>query len=432
MGAVAPGGVVVLPFRAGRGREKEVAHETDSDNVAENDHDGAMCRYRLENQQVECPLARTMKINPQYDCIVVGLGAMGSAALYQLMRRGVRALGIEQFRLGHDRGSSHGRTRVFRTAYAEMVYAKMAGDALSRWKQLEVRSGQQLIELVGALSFASEDNEHFRQVNAVHDALQLPYEVLSGREASRRFDAFSLGDDIVACYARSNGFLHADRCLDAMQALAVQGGSEIWEETGVDRIETGGNGVVVHAGGRCVHAAHVVITAGPWLGRSATELNLPLKVTREQKVYFDVADLDRFCARRLPVFAHYDTDVYGFPLQDAGLKLAVDYSGHVVDPDQVDRTVDRSYIKELTAWVHRWMPTAAPRPVESAVCLYTTTPDRDFIIDRHPSMDHVVIAGGFSGHGFKFSILVGDIVADLVVDGVTPHPIRRFGIGRFQ
>lgn len=372
-----------------------------------------------------------MEKSSQYDCIVVGLGAMGSAALYQLMRRGVRALGIEQFRLGHDQGSSHGRTRAFRTAYADMTYAKMAGEALPRWKQLEVRAGRKLIELVGALSFAGEDNEHFRRVNAVHDVLQLPYEVLSGREASRRFDAFTLGDDTVACYARRNGLLHADRCLDAMQTLAVQGGAEIWEETGVDRIETKGNGVAVRAGDRFAHATHVVITAGPWLGRSTTELNLPLKVTREQKVYFDVAAPDRFRARRLPVFAHYDTDVYGFPLQNAGLKLAVHHSGHAVDPDQVDRTVDRSYIKELTVWLHRWMPTVAPRPVESAVCLYTTTPDLDFIIDHHPTMDHVVIAGGFSGHGFKFSILVGDIVADLVVDGATAHPIRRFGLDRF-
>ena len=373
-----------------------------------------------------------MTTDARYDCIVIGLGAMGSATLYHLAQRGIRALGIEQFQLGHAQGSSHGKTRIFRTAYADPIYARMAGEALSRWKRLESQSGQGLLELVGAIGFAGVDNEHFRHVNAVHDTLQLPYEVLTGHEASRRFKVFQLGDEVVARFAPRNGFLHADRCLKAMQKMAIQGGAEVWEDLPVQRLESQGGAVVVHAGDRRACAGGAVITAGPWLGQLAEDLAMPLEVTREQKVYFTIDDADRFRPDRLPVFAHYDTDIYGFPLQEYGLKLAMDHSGNAVDPNQVDREVDQNYIDTLKAWIERWMPTAMPRPATSAVCLYTKTPDLDFIIDHHPTMEHVVIAGGFSGHGFKFSILIGEMMADLVIDGVTKLPIERFRIARFS
>lgn len=195
---------------------------------------------------------------------------------------------------------------------------------------------------------------------------------------------------------------------------------------------------------RTIVAEHVVITAGPWLGQAVAELDLPLAVTREQTVHFEVAQPNRFEVGRLPVFVDYETSIYGFPHHERfGVKLTVDHSGVCVDAESLDRNVDSEYIAKLANWLRRWMPSGAagsenqsvaerlPRATSSAVCLYTCTPDRDFIIDRHPAMPNVHIAGGFSGHGFKFSVLVGDILADLVIDGATNRAIDNFRISRF-
>lgn len=370
--------------------------------------------------------------NPRYQCVVVGLGAVGSAALYQLTRRGVRTLGIEQFHLGHDRGSSHGNTRAFRTTYEDALYSRMGSEALEMWRSLESDVGEKLLELVGLLGFADQDNRRFLQNLAGLKSLGLPHEILSGPQAAKRYDAFTFGKNIVAFFAQRNGFLHANRCLRAMQELAIRGGADVLEQTVVRHLEPAEEGFILRVGGQCIFAERVVITAGPWLGHLVADLNVPLKITREQKVYFAVDEPERFRVGRLPVFVDYETDIYGFPLQGpGGMKVAADHTGRSVDPDQVIRTVDPEYVDRLRAWIERWMPTANPRPISSAVCLYTCTPDLDFIIDRHPLMDNVVIAGGFSGHGFKFSILVGDIVAELATEGTTKHPIERFGLGRF-
>ena len=356
---------------------------------------------------------------------------MGSATLYHLARRGVRALGIEQFALRHDRGSSHGRTRVFRTTYEDPCYAHLAAVALERWRSLERDAERSLLDLVGLLGFAPRSNEHFWMIARQLEKLGLPHEIMKGGDAARRFDAFSFDDDVVACFAPQNGFLRADQCLQSMQELAVRDGAAILEKIPVRDLEPVQDGVVVRTDDRSVLAEHVVITAGPWLGRLAADLELPLEVTREQKVYFAVDEPRLFAAGRMPVYADYESDVYGFPLLGPGVKLAADHSGRAVDPDDVKRTVDPSYVKRLKAWMRRWMRVEHVRPTESAVCLYTVTADFDFIIDRHPSVNGLLIAGGFSGHGSKFSILIGEIMADLVTHGTTPHAIDRFRLNRF-
>ena len=371
----------------------------------------------------------------RYQCLVVGLGAMGSATLYHLARRGIRALGIEQFRLGHNRGSSHGETRVFRTTYEKPVYSQLALEALELWRSLEQHAGESLLQMTGALAFAKRGSERFdNNVKALRQA-NLPHEVMDGPEASRRFDAFCLGEEMVAFYAERNGFLRADRALAAMRQLAKSNGADVLEQTPVQSIEVADGHVTLQAGDRSYVADQAVITAGSWLGHVLADLSLPLTVTREQKVYFDVGAPERFQAGRLPVFVHYDSSIYGLPARGTkGLKIAVDHGGISVDPNSVNRTVDEDYIELLLNWLRTWMPSSSQslRAADSAVCLYTCTPDRDFIIDRHPKLQNVLVAGGFSGHGFKFSILVGDILADLAIDGSTQRPIGDFRIDRFN
>ena len=372
-----------------------------------------------------------MSDTDRYPCVGVGLGVMGSAALYHLTRRGVRTLGVEKFRMGHNRGSSHGRSRAFRTTYDQELYARMACEALEMWRSLESDTHEELLHLVGMLAFAGNQNHRFKQNLAILRSLGLAHQVFDGREAARRFGVFDFGSDVVAMFAEKNGYLCADACIRAMQNAACARGGEIVEGELIQGVEPLGNAVAVRIGDRRILADQVILTVGPWVGHWLGDLKVPLKVTREQKVYFAVSDPNRFGVGQLPVFVDYDTGIYGFPIHGPGMKVAADHAGQTVDPDYVNRTVDVDYVGRLTGWINQWMPTAAPKPVESAVCLYTSTPDLDFIIDRHPIVDNVIMAGGFSGHGFKFAILVGDILADLAINGCTKRPIKRFRMARF-
>jgi len=367
-----------------------------------------------------------------FDCVVVGLGAMGSATLYHLARRGVRVLGVEQFSLFHNRGSSHGPSRVFRTTYEDPLYVDLSLQALELWRTLEDQSGRSLLHLNGLLAFASQSNERFVSQLATLEEMKLPHQVMDGREAMDRFGAFAFEEGTIAFFAEKNGMLLADEAIRSMHDLARQNGATVVDDTEVRGIEPNGDLVRLVVGDRVVTADRVVVTAGPWFQSLCADLDLPLIVTREQKVYFDVDDPERFQRQRMPVFVEYDTAIYGLPMHSSfGLKVAADHSGESVDPNRVNRTVDPDYIERIAAWVDRWTTSVAARPTDSAVCLYTTTPDKDFIIDHHPQLANVFVAGGFSGHGFKFSILVGDILADLVLNGSTARPIDRFRLARF-
>ena len=357
---------------------------------------------------------------------------MGSASLYQLARRGVQVLGIEQFAAFHDRGSSHGRSRVFRTTYDDPLYVELSLEALELWRSLEHYSSQPLLHLGGLLVFASESNERFERTLATLSQRGLPHETMSGPAAARRFDVFSFDEKIVTFFASQNGMLFADVALQTMHQAARQHGAAVWDRTAVRSIEPSGRQVKIATDGSTITADQVVITAGPWLNSLLQDFDLPLNVTRERKVYFDVDDPSRYRLERLPVFVEYDTQIYSLPVHsDVGLKVAADHAGDTVDPDHVRRDVEQEYVEQIASWVRRWLPGAAPQATDASVCLYTTTPDKDFVIDRHPRNSQITVAGGFSGHGFKFSVLVGDIVADLVIDGSTTRNIDRFRISRF-
>ena len=368
-----------------------------------------------------------------FECVVVGLGAIGSASLCRLARRGVNVLGIERFPLFHNRGSSHGRSRVFRTTYHQPHYVELSVEALDLWRCLEDETSESLLRLVGLLVFASETNTRFAETVATLQRMQLPHETMTGREASRRFDVFSFDDRIRTFFATQNGMLLADRALRAMHQIAQKHGASVWDQTLVRELKPTAHGITLTTDRGVVTADQVVLSAGPWLSSLLRDMNLPLSVTRERKVHFQMDNEARYDASRLPVFVEYDTAIYGLPRHNGvGLKVAADHVGESVDPDEVNRTVEPDYIEQIASWVTRWMPQSAPRATEAAVCLYTNTPDLDFILDRHPQQQNIVVAGGFSGHGFKFSILIGDIVADLVIAGATTRAIDRFGLRRFD
>ena len=341
-------------------------------------------------------------------------------------------VGIEQFSLDHDRGSSHGQSRVFRTTYDDELYVSLARESLRMWRELESATGCDVLNLCGLLIHASQSNQRFTRTLETLAQVGLPHEVLDGPEASRRFPTFSFDENTRSFFAAENGFLKADQALTQFRNSAVDQGARLMDNCTVQSLHPEHGGLRLHTSTGNVTAGRVVLTAGPWIGRLAKEMNWPLEVTREQKVYFRVHEAERFHPDRFPAFCEYDTAFYGFPSLDGQtIKVAADHMGDLVDPDQVDRDVGEEYIAQMSDWIDRWQPGTVQARSTASVCLYTNTPDHDFLIGPHPGNERLLIAGGFSGHGFKFSVLVGDILADLAIDGTTRRPIDRFRVDRF-
>ena len=341
-------------------------------------------------------------------------------------------VGVEQFEPGHVRGSSHGHSRVFRTTYDDPLYVELAREALGMWRQLEAEADIELLELCGLLIFASLENSRFTRTLQMLEDARLPHDRLDPEGVADRFPTFQLHTDQHAFFAQENGFLRADRVLETLRIRAEVHGGRRWHGCRVESIESTGEGVRVTTSEQTLEAPRVVMTAGAWLDRLAEDLNWQLEVTREEKIYLMANDPTRVVPGLFPCFCEYDTSNYGFPTLDGQtIKVAADHAGPRVDPDAVDRNVDDAAVGQLNEWVQRWQPGLVEPGGRGEVCLYTNTPDHDFLIGAHPSEDRVVLAGGFSGHGFKFSILVGDILADLVLEGKTRRRIDRFAVDRF-
>lgn len=373
----------------------------------------------------------------EVDILVIGLGAMGSAALYQLARLGAAPVGIEQFPVGHTLGSSGGHSRVFRTFYEDPLYTQLAEAAIPLWRELESRSGETILTLCGNLFFAQPGNALLAQSIQAMEAVQSTYERLTSAEVTARFPALRLPATHEACFVPGSGFLNATLAVQTHVAQAQRLGATVQAGVAVQGIDLHGERPVVEtATGRYV-CNRLVATPGPWAGQLLRDLGLAplaqrLRVTRQQKFYFRPAQPQRFHPEHLPVYGDYDANFYGFPLHGPGLKVADDNLGIVTTPTTVDRTLDLAKRDELGAWVNAIMPNAGFTYVEGSTCMYTLTPDRDFLIGPHPHHANVIVGAGFSGHGFKFSALVGKLLAELALDQSPSQPIERFRLERFD
>ena len=358
-----------------------------------------------------------------YDVIVVGLGAMGSTAAYQLARRGQRVLGLDAFPAGHTLGSSHGESRIIRMAYFEHAsYVPLLQRAYELWAGLQQQAGFELMRLIGGLFIGPPDGELVS--GSAHSArtYALPHALLDADEVRRRFPALQPRPDEVALYEERAGVLFPERCIQAHLDLARAAGAELHHAELVQDWSADPDGVwVATAQGRYT-AGYLVLTAGAWLGKLLATLELPLQAERIPLFWFEpVAPAEQFTANRLPIYIWETTAdgvFFGIPhLEWPGAKVGRHHSGQPCDPDTVDRDVRPEDEQRVRAFVERCLP-GLNGPVASArVCLYTNTPDQHFVIDRHPSLPNVVYAGGFSGHGFKFAPVVGEILADLALGG---------------
>jgi sarcosine oxidase len=346
-----------------------------------------------------------------FDAIVVGAGVMGSAAAWRLSTRGRSVLLLEQFEVGHTRGSSHGGSRIFRYAYPDAEYVALARRARPLWSELESESESTLIDVTGGV-----DHGDPRAVGEIADALTaagVPYERWSATEANERFPVLRFDRDV--CYQSDAGRCRAGAAVDALVRCAIARGVELREGERVVGIDETADGARVRTDAGEYSAPLVVVAAGAWV---AGLVGLaPVRVTREQYVHLPPRDP----AQAWPSFIHYRGPVpaYGLETPGEGVKLGDHHAGELLtDPDS-PAVLHAEASARLVAYASEWIPGVEPVAVSTATCLYTTTPTEDFVIDR---VGPIVICSPCSGHGFKFAPIVGELVAGLV-DGL-PSPER--------
>jgi sarcosine oxidase len=366
---------------------------------------------------------------------VIGLGATGSAALWQLARRGVAAIGIEQFALGHDRGSSHGATRVIRKVHFENPsYSVLMERAYAHWRDLETASKRQLLHLTGIIEIGSSSGELVRGTLA-GETKGLPREQLDAKAVMHRYPAFRLPESFVGVLQPDGGFIEAAAALSAMIDVAKAHGAEISTGTKVSAVIPSATGVRIKASGGDIVADGAIIAAGPWMRGLLPDLQLPLTVTRQVVGWFKPREPALFAADRFPVFIMETPhgSHYGFPTHDdSGVKIAKHHHhNEIVDPDTYDRTVSATDEAAIRAPLSQYLPDANGTLLSAETCLYTMAPDDTFIIDHMPGYPHIVIASPCCGYGFKFSPVIGEIVADLAVGRAPAHDITQFRLQRF-
>jgi sarcosine oxidase len=371
-----------------------------------------------------------------YDVVVCGLGAMGSAALYQLARRGVRVLGIERFAPGHDRGSSHGATRIIRLAYFEHPsYVPLLQRAYALWRELEAASGRRLLDITGIAEIGPPEGVLVQGTIASAHLHSLPHEVMGAGELMRRYPAFRLPSHYVAVVQPDGGFLAAEPSIAACVKLAQEAGAEIRTGVTVRVIEPRAGGVRVVTNDGTVEAGTAIVAAGPWIKALLPKLPAPLRVTRQVMAWFAPTEpAQNFAAGRFPVFLIESRHGmhYGFPADGEGrVKVAKHHHrGETVDPDTYDRIVSADDEALIRAALAEHLPAANGPLAAAQTCLYTVTDDGDFLIDRLPGFPQVIVASPCSGHGFKFAPVIGEILADLASGQVPTHDISRFRLSR--
>ena len=378
-----------------------------------------------------------MTTNQHYDAIVIGLGGMGSAALYQLAQRGKRVLGIEQFDIAHELGSSHGVTRIIRLAYHEHPsYVPLMRRAYELWRELEASAGEQILHITGSIDAGPPDGSNFNGSLLSCEQHDLPHDVLTSSELTKRFPGYRLPPETMAVFQGEGGFLLPERCIalfvDKARALGatVHTGERTldWQPTS--------NGVTVRTENGTYEAEALVISAGAWASKLLPGLSPVAVPERQVLAWFETLRPELFTPEVFPVFNLVvdEGQFYGFPeFGVTGFKLGkYHHLEENVDPDTIDREPNFDDETVLRDFTEKYFRDAAGATSSMKVCMFTNSPDEHFIIDWLPDCPQVIVAAGFSGHGFKFSSIVGEVLADLAVDGTTRHDIGMFKLARFD
>ena len=370
-----------------------------------------------------------------YDAIIIGAGAMGSATAYHMGKAGQRVLLLEQFDLKHERGSSQDHTRIIRYSYNQPTYIDLARASYPLWFELERESGETLYTRTGGIDFGLPTDARVQAIEQSLRDKQITHEVLTAADAQKRFSQFRFPSEMQVIYQPDYGILAAAKCVAAHLRLAQEKyGVEVRANTPVTSIIPSADHVTVTTPAGTFEAGHLVITAGAWAGDVMAQLglSLPLKPMGVQLAYFDAGDA--YTAGQMPIFIAWVDDHAPYGIHDwqgAGLKVAL-HGGQLVNHvSQIDYTPTHAGIEIIRDFCNVYLPGAADHLKATRICLYTMTPDEDFIIDRHPQYENILYASPCSGHGFKFSALIGQMMTDLALKGSTAHDVSLFRANRF-
>jgi sarcosine oxidase len=373
-----------------------------------------------------------------YDVIVAGVGGMGSATAAELAARGARVLGLEQASIPNEGGSSHGVNRIIRLAYYEHPsYVPLLRRSYELWHELEALAGEELLITTGSIEGGPEDGPTFRGSLAAAEQHDLPHEVLDPAELRRRFPAYRAVDTTTrVVFQPDGGFLLAERSLLAHVNQSTAHGAELhFDEPMREWEATAGGGVMIRTDRATYEADRLVLCVGAWAGKVVPSLAPLARPERQVLAWFQPSAPELFSPDRFPVFL-LDTEEgshYGFPVHDVhGFKIGrYHHLREAMDPDDPDRSTRPDDEAVLRDFVVRHFPDAAGPTEMLKVCIFTNSPDEHFVIDLLPGTPQISVAAGFSGHGYKFCSLVGEVMADLALDGRTRHDIGLFRLDRF-
>jgi monomeric sarcosine oxidase len=377
----------------------------------------------------------TLSVMERYDAIVLGAGGIGSAALYHLARRGVRVLGIDRFNPPHDRGSSHGQSRVIRQAYFEHPdYVPLLLESYRGWHELEQQTSRKLFHQTGLIQVGPSDGVVVPGVLRAAAQHSLAVGLMTAREVEQLWPGLSLPDEFSGAFEPKAGYLFVEDCVQAHLDAARGSGARLLTETEVISWTADPHEVRVRTTHAEYTAERLIITAGPWAARMLADSKIALTVRRKSLFWF-ATEAAEYELGACPVFLFELPHgvFYGFPkLDERGLKIAEHSGGrNVDDPLDVDRSVDAEEQQRLVDVLARHLPRVSPRVTDHAVCLYTMSPDEHFIVDRHADHANVVFAAGLSGHGFKFAPVLGKALAEMAFDSRTELPLRFLSLARF-
>lgn len=373
----------------------------------------------------------------KYDIAILGLGGMGSATLYNLGKRGLKVCGIEQFGLAHDRGSSHGETRMIRKAYFEHPdYIPLLERAYQLWHEFEEERGEQLFVKNGLIIAGPPDCEVIRGLDLCYAKYPLPHEKLTGREARSRFPQFNFENDLIVYVDPVAGFLYVEKCVAQFIKRALDLGAAAYFNERVFEWRLEKNRVLLKTNRREIAAEKLIITAGAWAKLQLQSLGIPLQILRKVLFWYDFPQISNFKPGAFPTFYVQleNAGFYGFPaINELGLKVGEHQSlDEQENPDKINRNLQPDDEPPILSFLNKMFPGLQPVRQKFSICMYTLTPDHHFILDHHPGFERVIIGAGFSGHGFKFAPVVGEILADLAVEGRTTLQIDFLKLDRLN
>ena len=373
----------------------------------------------------------------RFDVAVVGLGGMGSAILAQCAQRGASVIGLEQFERGHELGSSSGKSRMIRKAYFEdPAYVPLLLRAYDLWREIERETGTELLRITGLLMVGEEQTEIIAGARRAALEHALPLESLTARDIRARYPALRILPGEIGVFEPDGGVLDPERAIEAQLGLATASGAQARFRVAMQSWAAVPGGFAIQlADGTRVTSRALVLSLGPWFKDTLEGLGIPLCVQRNVQAWFQPST-EAFAAPRFPPFLldrkGLPAPLYGFPDFGDGVKAAFHSHGDVTDAVQVDRAVNLARdIAPIVQAMEEWMPGATGTLREAKPCLYALTPDRHFVVDRHPDHPRLILCGGFSGHGFKFSPVIGEIGADLALGEGSRHEIDFLSLRRF-